>query len=79
MFKTTSKLGGKTLSVQICRGPPILLGTLHPYYSIAGEAQFCYTSHDFFLLRPASAQRAGRSRKKFFAFFHFFQNFSQIY
>ena len=45
MFRSILKLARKTLSVPICRGPPILLGTLHPYYSRAGEVQFCSTSH----------------------------------
>ena len=45
MHSGHSFFNGLTLSAPICRGRHFLLGTLNPYYSRAGEDQFCSTSH----------------------------------
>ena len=46
MHSGHSFFNGLTLSAPIFRQRHFLLGTLNPYYSRAGENQFCSTSHD---------------------------------
>ena len=87
MFRSILKLADKTLSVPICRGPRILLGTLHPYYSRAGEVQFCSTSHLNAIARShrsfknpltnSSSQKSIRNFRifQFFSFMHFLIKF----
>ncbi len=73
----------QTLSVPFCRDPRILLGTLHSYYSRAGEVQFCSTSHFYLILKlilMISLYFEGRNHQKcdfsdFFGFYHFLSLF----